>query len=286
MDAQQISYADLVVVIRNLKPGNGAFYFFNNACELGNVNLCQACLDAGIDINVREKHSKNTLLMETIINGKLNLEIADWLINNGADINAEDPFGYTALTFACATGNYELAKFLLKNGANIRDSEINKTDLIIAVEGGKDQQIVELLLDTGFYADKKFELQTAFSSAISLGLTEIVKVLIKHGVSPNSYFGGSSALHNAVENRSVEIVRILLENGADVNAVRRDTSTEYCGWYTALDMVNNDETIYQVLEEFGGKSTTKAQKKLFDTMVHRENAYKAFDKIRKILDEC
>ena len=285
MDDREISYVDLVKVIRNLKPGNGAFYFFNNACELGNLDLCQACLDAGIDINVTEKHSKNTLIMETIINNKLTVKTAEWLISHGAAVIAKDPYGFTALTFACDAGNFELAKFLLEKGAVIRDSDFGKTDLIIAIECGNNQEIVELLLNTGFYEDKKFELEVAFSRAIDLELTDIVKVLLEHGVSANTFFYGVPALHDAVENRSIDIVKILLENGADVNAIRKDTASKYRGWYTPLDIVDEKEPIYQLLLKYGGKATTNEQKKQFEHMIHTGYAYKAFIQIRKMLDE-
>jgi len=285
MEDREISYVDLVKVIRNLRAGNGAFYFFNNACELGNIELCQACLDAGIDINVTEKHSRNTLLMETIINGKLSVEIADWLISHGADVNVKDPYGFTALTFACCAGNFELAEFFLKKGAVIRDSDLSKTDLIIAVECGKNQKIVELLLNTGFYDKKKYELETAFSRAIELGVTEIVRVFLEFGVSPNTSSYGASAIHYAVEVGNVDVVSLLLNKGADVNAIREDTCSKYRGWYTPLDMVDKDNPVYNVLVEFGGKATTKAQKEKFNCMISNGTAYEVFPKIRKILDE-
>ena len=284
MDAKQISYVDLVEVIRNLKPGNGAFYFFNNACELGNIPLCQACLDAGIDINVKEKHSRNTLLMETIIKDKLTVEIAEWLINHGADVNAKDPYDFTALSFACDAGRYDLVKFLLEKGAVIRDSDINQSDLIIAIRCGHNQKIVELLLDTGFYATKKYELEVALSSAIDFNLTEIVRVLIEHGVSANTSFYGLPALHDAVENRCFGIAKILLENGADVNCIRQDSESTHRGWYTPLDVVEETEPIYQLLVEYGGKATTKEQKQQFAHMIRHGLAYEEYVKIRKMLD--
>lgn len=285
MDDHNISYADLIRVIRNLRFDDGAFYFFCSACELGKIELCQACLDAGIDINVVEKSSGNTLIMKTIMENKLTVNVAEWLIKNGIDVNVMDEDGFSALSFACYNGNFELANLLLENGAKIANFDFSESDLILSVVYGKNCKIVELLLSTGYYQNKELELEISFFKAIELGLTEIVKAFLIYGVSSNMVYYGVPVLHTAVENRSIEIVKLLLENGADVNAIRKDVDGTYNGWYTSIDIVNETEPIYQVLLEYGGKATTKTQKEQFKNMIHNGLAYIAYAEIKKILDQ-
>jgi len=54
-----------------------------------------------------------------------NLELLDWLIINGANINHQDRNGYCALHFAGQEKNFNSAKLLLDKGANINLTDIH-----------------------------------------------------------------------------------------------------------------------------------------------------------------
>lgn len=47
-----------------------------------------------------------------------NIENAQYLIENNADVNMQDKEGWTALHYASLSGNLEFAQFLLENGAD------------------------------------------------------------------------------------------------------------------------------------------------------------------------
>ena len=61
------------------------------------------------------------------------LEIVKYLLENGADINAKDNYGTTALMKASSNGQLEIVQFLIENGAdiNIKNNE-GKTALDVA----------------------------------------------------------------------------------------------------------------------------------------------------------
>ena len=65
-------------------------------------------------------------LIEASIKG--NVEDAKSLLENGANVNAQDDKGWTPLMFAAKSQNVELAKLLMENGADneIRNDEHNK----------------------------------------------------------------------------------------------------------------------------------------------------------------
>ena len=42
-----------------------------------------------------------------------NIDLLEWLINQGADIDAKDYIGYTALHFACQEGHIDSVKFII-----------------------------------------------------------------------------------------------------------------------------------------------------------------------------
>ncbi|UWX56646.1 ankyrin repeat domain-containing protein [Maribacter litopenaei] len=80
------------------------------------------------------------------------LEITQFLLESGADINARDAAGNTALMGVCFKGFFEVAKILIENGAKIDvQNTMGATALIYSVMFNK-FDIAKLLLDEG--ADK------------------------------------------------------------------------------------------------------------------------------------
>jgi len=81
--------------------------------------------------------------------GSERLDISDVLLKAGADVNllvGDD--GFSPLILACETGNIELVKQLIENGADINLIGDGTTPLIQAVVSG-DENMVELLLQWG-----------------------------------------------------------------------------------------------------------------------------------------
>lgn len=89
---------------------------------------------------------------ETAETDKKRLALVEYLTSNGADVNATDKDGWTALSWAAWSGMPEVAAKLLEKGANtaVADRQGN-TPLIIAAQRGN-TAIVKLLLEKG--ADK------------------------------------------------------------------------------------------------------------------------------------
>lgn len=67
-------------------------------------------------INKGNKEKRTALHFNALYAG--NLEIAQLLIDNKADINSQDSKGRTALQYAISARKWDLAELLLKNGAN------------------------------------------------------------------------------------------------------------------------------------------------------------------------
>ena len=98
-----------------------------------------------------------TALMEACRSG-CNTEALDALIKKGANVNAEDEYGWTPLWYAVYHGNVATVKYLLKNGAIV---DLNKKDKYrfywyipkgILSYTGKSATIRQLLLE---YAQKQ-----------------------------------------------------------------------------------------------------------------------------------
>jgi ankyrin repeat protein len=145
------------------------------------------------------------------------VEIMEFLIDKGADMNVKDECGCTALLRAVQWGRPHVAKFLIKKGADLN------------------------------VRDKKGE--TALTAAHERGHLEIVKHLIGKGADTNMKGDyGITALMKAAGSGNLELVKLLIEKGADVNARNNDGKTAL-----SLASALNRTAIVQYLKAHGAK---------------------------------
>lgn len=141
------------------------------------------------------------------------------LLDAGAEPNAKDAFGATALLWAA--GDPEKARILVEHGADVNaQTTRGRTPLIFAAAHAGNLETVRLLLAKG--ADVKAsdsEGSTALLAAAQADDMDSVKLLLGHGADArNSDLAGFTAIHHAAGNGNVEMMRLLLSRGADVNA--------------------------------------------------------------------
>lgn len=79
-----------------------------------------------------------------------NIEVIQFLLNKGADINECDQFGDTALLIAVAGKNIPLIKYLVEHGANVnpKPGYRGSTPLSLAIKKGN-MEIIKYLTDHG-----------------------------------------------------------------------------------------------------------------------------------------
>ena len=106
-----------------------------------------------------------------------NTEVAQFLIENGSDINGSSSMG-TPLMAAVFKGNLEIVKLLLANNANINMADGNGTTALIYAVQFQNKTVLSLLLENK--ADKTHkskEGKTAFEYAVFAGNDEIINLL-------------------------------------------------------------------------------------------------------------
>ena len=144
----------------------------------GNVEAVKKHLDSGIDVNIKDEDGIN-LLSYAAMEGKM--EITEFLIKAGANVNASSKAKDTALDYAL---DYETVKLLTTNGAdvNIKGEGNGRTRLFIAVEHG-DLKVGNLLIDAGADVNSiDFEGNSVLDFAFSFfNKTEFVNLLREHG---------------------------------------------------------------------------------------------------------
>lgn len=87
------------------------------AVNQGHFNVSKILIEAGANVNHKDAEEE-TVLMVAIQSEETNLELLDLLLENGADIEAQDNIGWTVLSHAVNMDDVEIAKFLLEKGAN------------------------------------------------------------------------------------------------------------------------------------------------------------------------
>lgn len=98
--------------------------------------------DKNIDVDLSDKNGETPLMMASI-DGNLPL-VKTLVIGHKAQL---DHIGWTPLHYACAKGQLEVAQFLIANGAIVDSMSLgNTTPLMMAVQSGN-ELLVKLLLD-------------------------------------------------------------------------------------------------------------------------------------------
>lgn len=109
------------------------------------TNVIDALLnDKRIDVDLSNKSGETPLMMASI-DGNLPL-VKTLVLGHKAQL---DHIGWTPLHYACAKGHLEVAQFLVSNGAIVDSLSVgNTTPLMMAVQSGN-EQLVKFLLDKG-----------------------------------------------------------------------------------------------------------------------------------------
>ncbi len=158
-----------------------------DAAGTADADAVAKALDAGADIEARDESGMTALVIATKAN---NVDAARVLIEAGADVNAKDDIQDSAYLYAGARGHDEILRLTLDNGADLTSTNrFGGTALIPASERGL-LATVRTLLQAGVDPDHVNDLNwTALHEAIVLG-------------------DGSRAY--------VDVVRALIDGGADV----------------------------------------------------------------------
>jgi uncharacterized protein len=166
-------------------------------------------------LEVRDQRGA-TLLMHAAAFG--NIETLKLLADAGADINARNDFGATALLWGAR--DPEKAKLLISRGADVNArSTQGRTPLMLASLRPGGSSIVALMLTKGADVNNKDNHgETALGLAATIGDVETMRLLLAKGADPSAANGkGETPIILATKSKQAEAVRLLIAKRVDVN---------------------------------------------------------------------
>jgi ankyrin repeat protein len=147
-------------------------------------------------------------------------ETAAVLLKAGANVNAANRYGVPPLALASTNGNATVVRLLLEAGADANATTIGgETMLMMAARSGSVDAVKALLVRGAKHDARERRGQTALMWAAAEGHAPVVRALIETGADINaSLDSGFTPFFFAVREGRIEVVRALLEAGIDVNA--------------------------------------------------------------------
>ena len=91
------------------------------ACSKGYLDILEYLVSKGANINDKSDIGWSCLMWASY---KGHLNIAEYLVSKGANIHDKSMYGSNCLTVACANNRLNVAEFLLSKGANIHEMNI------------------------------------------------------------------------------------------------------------------------------------------------------------------
>ncbi|KAJ8119646.1 hypothetical protein ONZ43_g3450 [Nemania bipapillata] len=189
------------------------------AASKGHVEIVAALLKKGAQINVAPR--------PPLIYAVSYPDILRLLLDSGADVNAVDPLGNTAINSASQGGIIDSVKMLVEKGADVNHKNQYGWSPIFYVVCPHSSALTRLLAENGAKMDDVVEGQTLLHMAIGEDL-ELLKTLLEFRKvininAVNSH--GYTALHYAIFESNIEYLKILIRAGADVNTQCPDGTT-------------------------------------------------------------
>jgi ankyrin repeat protein len=146
------------------------------------------------------------------------------LLKSGADVNAQQGDGATALHWAAYRGDAGLTALLLKAGAKPAVANHNgSTPLWLAATRG-DAAVIRALLKGGADANEQLPLgRRPLMLAARSGQVDAVQALLGHGADVNASESerGTTALMQAADQGHAAVLKELIGHGANVGAVSK-----------------------------------------------------------------
>ncbi|MDP0561760.1 MAG: ankyrin repeat domain-containing protein [Candidatus Endonucleobacter sp. (ex Gigantidas childressi)] len=218
------------------------------AISHGYINIAEFLIKYGSDVNSTDYLQRSILHVACFFNG---LAIAELLLKNGAKADDKDDNGDMPLAYAICNGHLDMVKLLFKYAVDVHAVNERKANILHHAAGRGHKEIVEFLLEKGFLRDDKTNSGcTAFQYACITGHQKTAELLLeKTDEVTIDYL--TESFRVACETEHKHIIEFLLSKGARLDGVmQRCSFSDVVPFplHTAI-MSNQVEVVKYLLEQ-------------------------------------
>lgn len=204
------------------------------AVRRGDSQLVKILIDTNANVDAKSQDGLTPLYLFSQWKDEKHLDIAEMLIEAGADVNKKpSKNSWSMLHYAAAGGKLGLTKLLLKSGAN--PNENNNRDQWTPLHVTTSVDIANCLLEASATIDLTDKQgQTPLLRAITLPtkanpasqIQTLVSYLVSAGANIHvKNMAGWSVLHSAIASELTEVASLLIHEGADLDYAARKIGT-------------------------------------------------------------
>ena len=219
--ARQRKFNEIITILQTALDALYEKLFY--AVEANDVGAVTDALKKGADVNAKDDEGYTALLIAAE-EGSTGI-VRALLEVPGIDIGLKDTDGMTALMFAANEGHTDIVKALLDKEANANAVDNNQKTALMYAAGGGHLAIVRALLDAGARIDNEDNKgETALSLATEQGHTAIIKLLAPPNLDARDKLGRTPLMYVASLGYTFRLESLISE-GADVNVKDNEGKT-------------------------------------------------------------
>jgi len=226
-----------------------------------NFDSVRRISETGANINESDQRSYTALHYASASD---NLQIAGYLLDQGADANYQDKYGSTAMHWASFEGNEQTVQLLVEHGANMNIPNYEgETPLTLSITE-QHESIATFLVDNGAIINSSaLDGHSPLHIAAAVGNERLVEMLLNRGAFVDvADHTNETPLHWAVREEKFGVVQRLVRKGASLNIQNEDGETPL-----HLAIIFNNQLIAQELLMHG--ASVKLQDISGSTCLHQ-----------------
>ncbi len=257
------------------------------------IKIIRFLLKKNININAKYTDDKATPLIYALLNKSL--IAAKILINNGADVNIKNSYGWSPIYIATRNLNLDIIKLLLEKKVDVNAQTQNGgTPLILAVKKNN-TEIAKILLMFGAeiqikdkYNKSAIDYATnmnnkvmlnilnnfspSLSDMLDLGFDDFVIQQIKENdlITEQIDLNGQSLLHKAVIHKNYNLASILISKNFDINIEDKNGFSPF--WYA---ITSKNKKLIELFKEKRKKILSQKSKAEVDNNKKRRKRFRS-----------
>lgn len=214
------------------------------AATHGYLELLELFLQHDVNVNIRNSFAMTPLLSAVVNNG--GADVVQLLLSHGADIDAVNIHGFTALHHASFRKDSRIVELLLQKGADYDAITSGGWSPLAIAANKRNWDYVRLLLRHNADPTAGDEYNQVITAAVEDGEVDILRRVLRR-VNHIERSGRRSPLYAAAISGREDMVTMLLDHGADVNFIDPHAS----GGTLGAAVAKNSLKLAQMLLEAG-----------------------------------